>query len=129
LTVYGFAGGKLTQKGASISTLPAGFEGSNTTSELLIDKAGKHLYGANRNHDSIATMAVGADGGVRLMANTHTEGTIPRSLTIDPTGKFLYSLNQGASNVTTFSIGANGVPKFTGKFLGLGSPAVMVFLP
>ena len=58
LTVYGFADGKLTQKGPSISTLPDGFQGSNTTSELLIDKAGKHLYGANRNHDSIATMAV-----------------------------------------------------------------------
>jgi 6-phosphogluconolactonase (cycloisomerase 2 family) len=119
----------LTAKGASISTLPAGFEGSNTTSELLIDKAGKYLYGANRNHDSIATMAVGANGSVKLMANTHTQGTIPRSLTIDPTGKFLYSLNQSASNVTTFRLGADGVPKFTGKFLGLGSPAVMVFLP
>ena len=129
LQVYGFAGGKLTAKGASISTLPAGFEGSNTTSELLIDKAGKYLYGANRNHDSIATMAVGANGSVKLMANTHTEGTIPRSLTIDPTGKFLYSLNQSASNVTTFRLGADGVPKFTGKFLALGSPAVMVFLP
>ncbi|MEA2817670.1 MAG: 6-phosphogluconolactonase, partial [Rhodospirillaceae bacterium] len=129
LSVYSFAGGKPTLKGASISTLPSGFQGSNTTSELLIDKAGKHLYGANRNHDSIATMAVGADGSVKLVANTHTEGTIPRSLTIDPTGKFLYSLNQSASNVTTFSIGANGVPKFTGKFLALGSPAVMVFLP
>jgi 6-phosphogluconolactonase len=129
LTVYGFEGGKLTAKGSSISTLPSGFEGSNTTSELLIDKAGKHLYGANRNHDSIATMAVGADGSVKLIANTHTEGTIPRSLTLDPAGKFLYSLNQNASNVATFSIGANGVPKFTGKFLGLGSPAVMVFLP
>jgi len=128
LTVYGFAGGKLTAKGASISTLPAGFEGSNTTSELLIDKAGKHLYGANRNHDSIATMAVTADSA-KLVANTHTEGTIPRSLTLDPSGKFLYSLNQSASNVTTFAIGANGVPKFTGKFMGLGSPAVMVFLP
>ncbi len=45
LSVYGFAGGKLTLKGTSISTLPSGFEGSNTTSELLIDKAGKHLYG------------------------------------------------------------------------------------
>ena len=129
LTVYGFAGGKLTAKGPSISTLPAGFEGSNTTSELLIDKVGKYLYGANRNHDSIATMAVGANGSVKLTANTHTEGTIPRSLTLDPTGKFLYSLNQSASNVTTFRIGADGVPKFTGKFLGLGSPAVMVFLP
>jgi 6-phosphogluconolactonase len=129
LTVYGFAGGKLTQKGPSISTLPSGFEGSNTTSELLIDKAGKHLYGANRNHDSIATMAVGVDGSVTRTANTHTEGTIPRSLTLDPAGKFLYSLNQGASNVTTFRIGAGSVPKFTGKFLGLGTPAVMVFLP
>ncbi|HKX65416.1 MAG TPA: lactonase family protein [Rhizomicrobium sp.] len=129
LSVYGFAGGKLTAKGASISTLPAGYEGSNTTSELLIDKAGKHLYGANRNHDSIATMTVGADGSVKLAANTHTEGTIPRSLTLDPAGKFLYSLNQSAGNVTTFAIGANGVPKFTGKFMGLGSPAVMVFLP
>jgi 6-phosphogluconolactonase (cycloisomerase 2 family) len=129
LTVYGFAGGKLTAKGPSISTLPAGFEGSNTTSELLIDKAGKYLYGANRNHDSIATMAVGGNGSVKLTANTHTEGTIPRSLTLDPTGKFLYSLNQSASNVTTFRIGPDGVPKFTGKFLALGSPAVMVFLP
>src|SRR3954471_8338026 len=129
LQVYAFADGKLTPKGPSVSTLPAGFQGGNTTSELLIDKAGKHLYGANRNHDSIATMAVQGDGSVKLMANTHTEGTIPRSLTIDPTGKFLYSLNQSASNVTTFRLGADGVPKFTGKFLALGSPAVMVFLP
>jgi len=129
LRAYTFANGKLTPKGPSISTLPAGFEGSNTTSELLIDKAGKNLYGANRNHDSIATMAVQVDGNVKLVANTHTQGTIPRSLTLSPNGKFLYSLNQGASNVTTFSIGADGVPKFTGKFLGLGSPAVMEFLP
>src|SRR3954462_3971209 len=129
LTVYGFANGKLTQKGPSISTLPAGFEGSNTTSELLIDKAGKHLYGANRNHDSIATMAVQGDGSVKLVANTHTEGTIPRSLTIDPTGKFLYSMNQNADNLTTFRLGGDGVPKFTGKFMAIGSPAVMVFLP
>ena len=122
--------GKLTLKGASISTLPAGFEGSNTTSELLIDKAGKHLYGANRNHDSIATMAVQSDGSVKLIANTHTEGTIPRSLTLDPTGKFLYSMNQSAEQSSPPSgMGANGVPKFTGKFLGIGSPAVMVFLP
>ncbi|HUE64405.1 MAG TPA: lactonase family protein [Rhizomicrobium sp.] len=128
LTVYGFADGKLTQKGPSISTLPAGFQGSNTTSELLIDKAGKHLYGANRNHDTIATMAVQADGSVKLVANTHTEGTIPRSLTIDPSGKFLYSMNQSADNLTTFRLDANGVPRFTGNFLGIGSPAVMVFL-
>ena len=128
LSVYDFKDGKLILRGPSISTLPAGFEGSNTTSELLIDKAGKHLYGANRNHDTIATMAVQPDGSVKLMANTHTEGTIPRSLTIDPSGKFIYSMNQNADNLTTFRLGADGVPKFTGNFLGIGSPAVMVFL-
>ena len=129
LSVYDFKDGKLIRKGPSISTLPAGFQGSNTTSELLIDKAGKHLYGANRNHDTIATMDVQPDGSVKLVANTHTEGTIPRSLTLDPTGKFIYSMNQSADNLTTFRLGADGVPKFTGNFLGIGSPAVMVFLP
>ncbi len=129
LSVYDFANGKLTLKGASISTLPNGFEGSNTTSELRIDKAGRHLYAANRNHDSIATIAVGADGRVSLAANTHTEGTIPRSLTLDPTGRFLYSMNQKADNLTTFRLDANGVPRFTGKFLAVGTPAAMVFLP
>jgi 6-phosphogluconolactonase len=129
IQVYSFAGGKLTAKGASVSTLPDGFQGGNTTSELLIDKAGRHLYAANRNHDSIATFTIAADGSIKRIANTHTEGTIPRSLTLDPTGKFLYSLNQRADNVATFRLDTNGVPKFTGKFLAVGAPAIMVFLP
>jgi len=129
IQVYSFAGGKLTAKGGSVSTLPDGFQGGNTTSELLIDKAGKHLYAANRNHDSIATFTIAADGSIKRIANTHTEGTIPRSLTVDPTGKFLYSLNQRADNVAAFRLDANGVPKFTGKFLAVGAPAIMVFLP
>jgi 6-phosphogluconolactonase (cycloisomerase 2 family) len=128
LTTYAVAGGKLTQKGPSISSLPDGYQGTNTTSELLIDKSGKHLYGANRTEDSIVTYNVGGDGTVTRAANTWTEADNPRSLTIDPSGKFLYSLNQSGNNVVTFRLGANGVPSFTGKFLGLGSPAVMVFL-
>jgi 6-phosphogluconolactonase len=129
IQVYGFDAGKLTAKGASVSTLPDGFQGGNTTSELLIDKAGKHLYSANRNHDSIATFAIAADGSIKRIANTHTEGTIPRTLTIDPIGKYLYSLNQGGDNLVTFRLDANGVPKMTGNFLAVGAPAAMVFLP
>ena len=128
LTTYAFADGKLTQKGQSISSLPDGFQGTNTTSELLIDKAGKHLYGANRTEDSIVTYNIAADGSVTRAANTWTESDNPRSLTIDPSGKFLYSLNQSGNNIVTFRLGADGVPKSTGKFLGMGSPAVMVFL-
>ncbi|HEY0265171.1 MAG TPA: beta-propeller fold lactonase family protein, partial [Rhizomicrobium sp.] len=128
LQVYDFKDGKLTARGPSVGALPDGYQGSNTASELLIDKAGTHLYSGNRTQDSIATFTVGA-GGVTRIANTHTEGNNPRSLTIDPSGKYLYSLNQGANNVATFRLGANGVPKFTGKTLALGTPAVMVFLP
>jgi len=127
--VYGFAGGKLTPKGASVSTLPDGFQGSNTTSGLVIDKAGKHLYVANRVHDTIATFAIAPDGGIKRIADTHTEGTIPRTLTLDPAGKFLYSMNQHGDNIATFRLDPNGVPKFTGKFLGVGAPAAMVFVP
>lgn len=128
LQVHDFKDGKLTAKGGSVSALPAGYQGSNTGSELRIDAAGKHLYFGNRTYDGIATFNIGANG-VTLAGNVHTEGNNPRSLTIDPTGKFLYSLNQGANNVTTFRLGADGMPKFTGHFLGLGTPAVMVFLP
>jgi 6-phosphogluconolactonase len=128
LQIYDFDDGKLTARGASISALPDGYQGSNTGSELLIDAAGAHLYSANRTQDSIATFTVGA-GSVTPAANTHTEADNPRSLTLDPTGTFLYSLNRGGNNVTAFRIGAGGVPKFTGKILALGTPAVMVFLP
>ena len=129
LQAYDFKDGVLTARGSSIFMPPDGYQGSNTTSELLIDNAGKHLYAANRTQDSIATIAVGADGGVKRTANTHTGANNPRSLTLNPNGKFLYSLNQGGNNIVTFRIGPGGMPATTGKVLGLGSPAVMVFLP
>jgi 6-phosphogluconolactonase (cycloisomerase 2 family) len=129
LQAYDFNDGKLAARGASIFMPPDGYQGSNTTSELLIDKGGKHLYAANRTQDSIATIAVGKDGGITRTANTHTGANNPRSLALHPGGKFLYSLNQGGSNIVTFRIGAGGVPQYTGKVLAVGTPAVMVFLP
>lgn len=128
LQVYDFKDGKLTARGASVSALPDGYQGSNTASELRIDNAGKHLYSGNRTQDTIATFAIGATGVTRT-ANTHTGGNNPRSLTLDPSGKFIYSVNQGAGNVVAFRLGADGVPKATGSYLAMGTPAVMVFLP
>ena len=129
LTTYGFAGGKLTPKGASLSAMPDGYQGGGSASELLVSADGRHVYSANRTHNSIATFVVGAGGIPAKVTTTPTEGETPRSLTIDPTGKFLYSLNQRADNIATFRFDAKGVPRFTGKFLAVGAPAVMVFLP
>jgi len=129
LTSYDFSNGKLTLKGKSISAMPDGYQGSGSASRLLVSASGKNVYSANRTHNSIATFAVGAGGLATKLATTPTEGQHPRSLTIDPTGKFLYSLNLRANNIATFRIDPRGVPKFTGKFLAVGAPAVMVFLP
>lgn len=128
VSVWNFAGGKLTQKGASVSALPDGFEGSNTGSEFLISKDGKYLYAGNRSHDSIAAFSASADG-VKRLGEVPTWGDTPRSLTLSPDGRFLYSMNQRGDNVTTYRIGAGGMPVFTGKFMAIGSPTVMVFLP
>lgn len=129
LAAYAFHNGALSSLGPTASALPDGYAGSNTASELLIAPDGRHLYFANRTHDSIATFSILPSGTVRRISDVPTEGDTPRSLTLDPSGKFLYSLNQRADNVTTFSIGSNGIPRFTGNYLPLGSPAVMVFLP
>jgi len=129
LTTYGFANGKLTPKGQSISALPDGYQGTGTASRLLVSPSGKNVYSANRTHNSIATFAVGAGGMATKLATTPTEGEHPRSLAIDPSGKFFYSLNLRANNVAAFHIQPNGVPRFTGKFLAVSAPAVMVFLP
>ena len=129
LTTYGFADGKLTPKGKSISALPDGYQGSGSASRMLVSPNGKNVYSANRTHNSIATFAVGTDGLPAKLAMTPTEGEHPRSLTVDPSGKFLYSLNLRANNIATFRIQPNGVPRFTGKFLAVSAPAVMVFLP
>ena len=129
LTTNGFADGKLTPKGKSISALPDGYQGSGSASRMLVSPSGKNVYSANRTHNSIATFAVGADGLATKLANTPTEGEHPRSLTVDPGGKFLYSMNLRANSVATFRIQPNGVPKSTGNFLAVSAPAVMVFLP
>lgn len=129
LTTYDFANGKLTPKGNSISAMPDGYQGSGSASRLLVSDSGRNVYSANRTHNSIATFAVGAGGIATKVTTTPTEGEHPRSLTIDPSGKFFYSLNLRANNIATFRLQPNGVPKFTGKFLAVGAPAVMVFLP
>jgi 6-phosphogluconolactonase len=128
VAVYDFTDGKLTQVGQTVSILPDGYAGSSTASELLISRDGGYLYAANRTQDSIAVLQTSAQG-VKRIANVPTQADHPRSLTIDPSGRFLYSLNQRGDSVTTFRIGAAGIPQFTGHFMPLGSPAMMVFRP
>jgi len=113
----------------SISTLPAKFEGSNLSSEIIITADGRFLYASNRLHDSIAVFAVAEDGQLRSVAESWSHADSPRSLCIEPSGEFLYACNNKGDSITSFRISAaSGTLSFTGRFEAVGSPATMVFM-
>ena len=119
--------GRLTAR-QTLSTLPKGFAGTNFTSEIRIAPGAKHLYAANRLHDSIAWFTIGPDGMLTLAGEELTRGDYPRSFTIDPSGQYLYSCNQRADAIVCFRVNRQtGALSFTGQYTPVGTPAIVLF--
>ena len=108
----------------SVSTLPEGFQGKNTTAEIAVHPSGKFLYGSNRGHDSIAAFAIDAETGkLRLIGHEPTQGKSPRNFAIDPTGTYLLAANQDTDNVVVFRIDAqSGKLQATGHSIKVAAP-------
>jgi len=124
---YDSVNGKLAPR-QTISTLPAGFAGSNFCSEILISSDGKFVYAGNRLHDSIGIFSVGGNGELTHLCDEWTRGNYPRSFSFDPSGRFLYCCNQRADNVTVFEVNRqSGLLKFTGHYAPVGNPSIVVF--
>jgi 6-phosphogluconolactonase len=120
--------GRLTPK-QTLSTLPAGFKGTNFTSEIAISPDGRFIYAANRLHDSIAYFVVQADGQLKFAGEAWTRGDYPRSFSIDLTGRYLYTCNQRADAIGKFTINnSTGDLTFSGEYTAVGTPAILVFL-
>jgi len=125
---YAAETGRLTAR-QTISTLPAGFAGSNFCSEILVSGDGRFVYVGNRLHDSIGIFSIGANGELTHVADEWTRGNYPRSFAFDPTGKFLYCCNQRGDNVAIFAINEKtGALDFTGQYAAVGNPSCVVFL-
>jgi 6-phosphogluconolactonase (cycloisomerase 2 family) len=125
---YGGEAGTLTAR-QTLSTLPAGFAGSNFCSEILVSADGKFVCVGNRLHDSIGVFAVGPTGTLTHVGDEWTRGNYPRSFGFDPTGRFLYCCNQRADNVTVFRVDAGtGRLGFTGHYTPVGNPSHVVFV-
>jgi len=115
----------------TISTLPQGFEGNNTTAEIHVHPSGQFVYASNRGHDSVAIYAVDGDSG-RLSCVGHepTQGKTPRNFSIDPTGTYLLAANQDTDNVVVFRIDRqSGQLRTTGHSLKVPSPVCVAFAP
>ena len=58
----------------TLSTLPAGFKGTNSTAEIQTDRAGKFLFVSNRGHDSIAIFSIDKTAGTLTPAGHVPDG-------------------------------------------------------
>ncbi|WP_052420859.1 lactonase family protein [Paraburkholderia ferrariae] len=129
LVTYGYdaARGTLAQL-QSVSTLPAGYEGTSFASEIMLSHDARFIYVANRLHDTIAQFGIGADGRVHWIGEIHTGGDYPRVIRFDPTGRFLYALNQRSDHIAIFAADkASGKLRFTGTYVAVGSPSDIAF--
>ena len=113
----------------SVSSLPAGFAGSNFTSGILVSPDRRFVYVANRLHDTVAWLEIGPDGALTWRGEEWTRGDYPRSFNFDPTGRFVYVCNQRGDAVTVFRADARtGALHFTGHYAPVGNPSAIAFL-
>lgn len=107
ITVFDWnaAGGMLKEK-QSIATLPKEFTGKSYTADLKITPDGKHLYGTNRGHDSLASYRIADDGTLTLLSIQPSGGKGPQNLLITPDGRWLLCANMPGNNVVVFKIDA-----------------------
>ena len=104
VSVFSVNGGTLKEI-QSVSTLPAGYTGNNSTAEIQIDAEGRFLYVTNRGHDTIAVYSVDpAKGTLTMIENVPSLGRTPRNITVDPTNQYVISANQGGENLVVFRI-------------------------
>jgi 6-phosphogluconolactonase len=114
----------------TISTLPAGFQGTNSTAEIQMDRRGRFLYVSNRGNDSIAVFSVNsATGKLAPVEHVSTQGKTPRNFSLDPDGRYLFAANEGTGTVVLFHVDpGSGRLSPTGKVLNVPSPSCVVFL-
>jgi 6-phosphogluconolactonase len=88
----------------TVSTLPPGYTGQNTCSQIQIHPSGKFLYAPNRGHNSIAGFRVSdADGRLTSLGPTPSE-TIPRAFSLDPEGKYLYAAGLESGRLAAYKV-------------------------
>jgi 6-phosphogluconolactonase len=102
----------------TVSTLPEGWKGVSTCSEMLIHPNGKFLYASNRGHDSIALFDIDAQTGRLKMVSTFpTLGKTPRNFAFDPTNRWLLVTNHESNNAVVFAMDEK-----TGRLTPHGQP-------
>ena len=113
----------------NISTLPEGFNGSNTAGQVAVDSSGRFLYASNRGDNSVAVYSISdSDGTLKAVQHVDCGGKTPRHLVLDPGNQWLLVANQDSSNIVVFARNArSGLLTPSGNQYPLSSPVCLVF--
>lgn len=111
----------------TITTVPDDFDGTSHTADLTVTPDGRHLYGTNRGHDSIACYELDDHGRMKLLAIEPSLGKGPQNLAIAPGGKLLLCANMPGKNVVVFRIDSKtGSLKSVGEPISMPSPSCIM---
>ena len=112
----------------TVTTLPDGFAGSSTTSEIAVSADGRFAYGSNRGHDSIVSFAIDDAGRLSRPEHVSTGGEHPRFFALDPSGRWLLAANQNSNNIVVFALD-DGRPRMVVCETRAPRPVCLLFLP
>ena len=88
----------------TITTLPDGYSGRNTCSQIQISSSGNFLYVPNRGHNSIAGFSVDSSTGrLTALGQVPTEA-MPVAFSLEPQDKFLFAVGQGSGRLASYRI-------------------------
>jgi 6-phosphogluconolactonase len=88
----------------TITTLPGGYSGRNTCSQIHLSPSGRFLYVANRGHNSIAGFTVDPATGRLTPAGHVSTEVVPSAFDLDPTGNFLFAAGTASGRVASYRI-------------------------
>ncbi len=91
----------------TITTLPEGYSGRNTCSQIQISPSGKFLYAPNRGHNSIAGFSVDASSGRLTGIGQVSTEAVPSAFSLDPEGNFLFAAGSESGRLASYRVSAD----------------------
>ncbi len=110
ITVYRFDAEKGLFPEQTLSSLPAGFEGRNTSADVHVHPNGRFAWVSNRGHDSLAGFSIDAAtgklGDLGEQGRVATEKT-PRSFALAEGGRYVVGAGGGAGKMAVYRCDLN----------------------
>jgi 6-phosphogluconolactonase len=113
----------------TLSTLPPGYTGENTSAEVQVHPNGRFVYASNRGPDTLAVFARDSKTGLLTpLQSISSGGKHPRHFALSPDGNFLICANRDTDNVVLFRVDSEqGTLSPTGEEVSVPSPICVAF--